>query len=62
MHKNIVKLSKIINRKVGNKEYHKFIITIPKGFVDELEWSETTKLSMRLEPKTDPRRLIIENE
>ena len=57
-----MKLSKTVNRKVGDTEYAKFIITIPLRFVKELGWSEKTELSMRTEPKSDPKRLIIEKE
>jgi len=54
----IVKLTKSVNRRVGKEEYYKHIITIPKKFLDELGWSEHTKLSM----KTDRKRLVIEKE
>ncbi len=57
-----VKLTKSINRKVGNTTYEKFIITIPQKFVNELGWSDKTKLAMKIEPKTDPKRLVIERE
>jgi hypothetical protein len=62
MKQSLVKLSKITSRKVGDKTYHKFIITIPKGLTEELGWTEKTHLSMRLEPKTKSVRLVIEKE
>jgi|APSaa5957512535_1039671.scaffolds.fasta_scaffold06178_4 bifunctional DNA-binding transcriptional regulator/antitoxin component of YhaV-PrlF toxin-antitoxin module len=62
MNQNFVKLSKITSRKVGKTVYHKFIITIPKGLTEELGWTEKTQLSMRVEPKTDAKRLVIEKE
>jgi cytochrome c2 len=53
-----VKLTKSINRRVGQEEYYKYIITIPKKFVDQLKWTENTKLDM----KVDGKKLVIERE
>lgn len=62
MFKRFVKVTKSINRRVGDKEYAKYIITIPQKLMNELEWSDKTSLSMRIEPKSNPKRLVIEKE
>lgn len=48
--------------KKNDVEYHKYIISIPHKVMDELNWSDKTKLSMRIEPKSSPKRLVIEKE
>lgn len=54
----IVKLTKTSNRKVGDKEYIKYMITIPQRFTNELEWSDKTELNMRLQGN----KIVIEEE
>ena len=58
MIEKFVKLTKSVNRRIGNIEYSKFIITIPQKFLKELGWNEKTKLNM----KTDRKKLVIEKE
>lgn len=43
-----VKLSKTSNRKVGNKKYYKFIVTVPIKYLAELKWDEKTILNMKI--------------
>ena len=62
MKKEIMRLQKILNRKVGHQKYWKFRATIPIKILNELEWTEKTQLTFRLEPKSNPTRLIIEKE
>ena len=47
----VVKLTKSINRKVGNSTYYKYIITIPQRILDELKWDETTNLEFKIDGK-----------
>jgi hypothetical protein len=46
-----VKLQKRFNRRVGNKEYSKWIVILPDALVAELDWKE----GMQLEPNTNPK-------
>jgi hypothetical protein len=53
-----MKLQKRFNRKVGNKEYYKWVVVLPNGKVQELGWEEgveldinTTKGAITLRPK-----------
>jgi hypothetical protein len=41
-----VKLQKRLNRKVGNKEYSKWVVVLPHDKVQELGWEEGTELDM----------------
>jgi len=43
-----MKLTKSLNRKSKDTEYHKYIVTIPKKYLDVLEWDNKTDLSMRV--------------
>lgn len=54
----MLKLTKTVSRKIGDQTYHKFIVTIPLEHINELGWSDKTKLSM----KNDGKRLVIEKE
>lgn len=57
-----MKITKSINRIVGDTKYYKYIVTIPCKYLKQMGWSEKTGLSMRLEPKSEPKRLIIERD
>ena len=46
-----MKLNKRVNRVVGDTTYHKYSITIPKKYVDDLKWSEKTELKMKMSGK-----------
>jgi len=50
-----MKLQKQLSRKVNNKEYNKFLITIPPYQIRALKW----KGGMELESKVNNSRLII---
>ena len=53
-----VKLTKSVNRKVGDVEYYKHIVTIPNKYLKELGWSDKTNLNMKVSGK----KLVIEKE
>ena len=55
---NNMKLTKSINRKIGSKEYHKFIVTIPNKHLEKLGWDDHTELNMVVRGK----KLIIEKQ
>jgi antitoxin component of MazEF toxin-antitoxin module len=46
-----VKLQRRFNRKVGNKEYSKWIVVLPEACVAELGWKEGTELESNTNPK-----------
>jgi hypothetical protein len=48
-----VKLQKRLNRKVGDKEYSKWIVVLPDTFVNELGWKEGTELEAGINPKNE---------
>jgi hypothetical protein len=39
-----VKLQKRFNRRIGNKEYSKWVVVLPNNFVTELDWKEGMEL------------------
>lgn len=41
-----VKLQKRFNRKVGNKEYSKWVVVLPNDKVQELGWKEGAELDI----------------
>ena len=41
-----VKLQKRFNRKVGNKEYSKWVVVLPNDKVQELGWREGVELDV----------------
>jgi len=43
-----MKLQKHISRKIGNKEYLKYVIVIPKEDVDTLGWKDKQELSLTI--------------
>jgi hypothetical protein len=49
MYISYLKLQKRFNRKVGNKEYSKWIVILPDALVTELDWKE----GMQLEANTN---------
>jgi hypothetical protein len=46
-----VKLQKRFNRKVGNKEYSKWVVVLPDTFVTGLGWKEGMELGAETNPK-----------
>ena len=46
-----MKLQKRFNRRVGDKEYSKWIVILPDALVAELDWKE----GMYLEPNINPK-------
>jgi len=55
-----VKLQKRFNRRIGNKEYSKWVVVLPNNLVTELDWKEGMELggytntknkSLELKPK-----------
>lgn len=53
-----MKLAKISSRKVGDKEYHKFIINLPSELVKEAKMKGGDKLTAKVERG----RIIISKE
>jgi len=47
----VVKLTKSINRRVGDDVYYKHIITVPQKILDELKWTEKTELEFKVDGK-----------
>jgi len=48
-----VKLQKRFNRKVGDKEYSKWVVVLPDTFVNELGWREGIELEADINPKNE---------
>jgi bifunctional DNA-binding transcriptional regulator/antitoxin component of YhaV-PrlF toxin-antitoxin module len=46
-----VKLQKRFNRKVGNKEYSKWVVVLPNTLVAEVGWKEGIELEADTNPK-----------
>ena len=53
-----MKLQKQLSRKVGNKEYPKWVIIVPPKKVEALGWGE----GERLESEVRDRKLIVRRE
>jgi antitoxin component of MazEF toxin-antitoxin module len=53
-----MKLQKQLSRKVGNKKYPKWVITIPPKQINELDWKE----GEYLESEVDNQELLIRKE
>lgn len=51
MFEKVVKLTKSINRRVGDDVYYKYIITIPQKILDALKWDENTNLEFKVDGK-----------
>ncbi len=43
---SFLKLQKRLNRKVGDKEYSKWVVVLPTEEIDELGWFEGTELEV----------------
>ena len=52
-----MKIVKVMSKKVGNKEYSKYIINLPKEVVEE-----SKLLNKQLRAKTEKDKIIIEKE
>jgi hypothetical protein len=46
-----LKLQKRFNRRVGDKEYFKWIVVLPDALVSELDWKEGIKLEPNVNTK-----------
>jgi hypothetical protein len=46
-----LKLQKRFNRRVGDKEYSKWIVILPDTLVAELDWKEGIQLEPNINPK-----------
>jgi hypothetical protein len=47
-----MKLQKRFNRRVGNREYSKWVIVLPDTFVTKLGWKEGMELDTDMNPKS----------
>lgn len=52
-----MKIVKVMSKKVGDKEYSKYIVNLPKEVVEE-----SNLLDKQLKAKTERERIIIEKE
>jgi len=52
-----MKIVKVMSKRIGNKEYSKYIINLPKEVVEE-----SKLLSKQLKAKTGKDKIIIEKE
>ncbi|NWG37851.1 AbrB/MazE/SpoVT family DNA-binding domain-containing protein [Nitrososphaera sp.] len=50
-----MKLQKRFNRKVGNKEYNKWVLVLPQDEVEKLGWKE----GVELEPNIKDGKLVL---
>jgi antitoxin component of MazEF toxin-antitoxin module len=50
-----MRLQKHFARKVGDKEYSKYVVVIPPEHIEELQWEE----GQELEPEVKGRKLIL---
>jgi hypothetical protein len=55
-----MKLQKRFNRKVGNKEYDKWIVNIPPEDVTRLGWKDGTDLDLKIDMKDG--KLILQQK
>lgn len=46
-----MRLQKHSTRKVGNKEYGKYVVVIPPEHIEELEWEEGQELASEVKGK-----------
>jgi antitoxin component of MazEF toxin-antitoxin module len=53
-----MRLQKHVTRKVGDKEYAKYVVVIPPEHIDELEWKE----GQELEPEVKGKKLVISSK
>ncbi len=54
----MMRILKKINRTVGDKQYYKYLIPVPKEIIEDMGWSELTNVDFRIKGKM----LIIERE
>lgn len=52
-----MKIIKVLSKKVGNAEYNKFLLNLPKGIVED-----SNLLGKDLKAKVEKERIIIEKE
>jgi antitoxin component of MazEF toxin-antitoxin module len=50
-----MRLQKHVTRKVGNKEYAKYVVVIPPEHIEKLDWEE----GQELEPEVKGKNLVI---
>ena len=50
-----MRLQKHVTRKVGDKEYAKYVVVIPPEHIEQLEWEE----GQELEPEVKGKKLLI---
>ncbi len=48
MYKHRMKLQKRFNRKVGDKEYSKWVVVIPPEHIDKIGWKEGEDLEVAI--------------
>jgi hypothetical protein len=53
-----MKLQKQVSRKVGDKEYSKWVLVLPSSIIKKLGWKEGTELSAR----TDKKKMVVERK
>ena len=53
-----MKLQKQTSRKIGNKEYSKYVIIIPSEAIKELKWKEGEEIKSKI----DLKKLVIESK
>lgn len=49
MLEDIVKLQKILSKKVKDKKYFKYQVTLPKQLVESLDWEPGAELAAKIE-------------
>jgi len=52
-----MKIVKVMSKKIGNKEYSKYIVNLPKKVVEN-----SKLLNKQLKAKTEKEKIIIEKE
>tara|TARA_Y100000310_G_C20691883_1_gene822834 strand:+ start:786 stop:944 length:159 start_codon:yes stop_codon:yes gene_type:complete len=52
-----MKIRRVLDKKVGSKEYHKFLITLPKGVV-----KDSNLLNKNLKANVSKGKIIIEKD
>jgi len=52
-----MKIVKVMSKKIGNKEYSKYIVNLPKKVVEN-----SKLLNKQLKTKTEKEKIIIEKE
>ena len=54
----MLKITKVINRRVGDTEYHRYRLTLPNDIVKKLRWSEKTNVTFKIKDG----KLVIEKK